>query len=81
MAFWPVLLTDFRYVVVEKEKIPPAPIAPKKKKEKPVPKSQVSGMGAKDVQTCRNVLKKLQAAKSSYFFRQPVDPVRDHAPG
>lgn len=60
---------------------PAVTASPKKKKEKPIPKSQAAGMGAKDVQTCRNVLKKLVGSKLAYFFRVPVDPVRDHAPG
>jgi transcription initiation factor TFIID subunit 2 len=58
-----------------------SPPLPKKKKEKEVPKSQSGGMNGKDVQTCRNILKKLVAHKSSVVFRQPVDPVRDRAPG
>ncbi|TDL26427.1 TATA-binding protein associated factor Taf2 [Rickenella mellea] len=51
-----------------------------KKKDKPVPKAQSSGMSANDLKACRSALKKLMDYKSSLIFRQPVDPVRDKAP-
>lgn len=56
----------------------PAPIV--KKKEKPLPKAQSSGMSVNDLKACRNAIKKLMAFKHSVLFRQPVDPVRDRAP-
>jgi hypothetical protein len=65
--------------------LPTAPLVhetgSKKKKEKQLPKEQTSGMSPKDVQACKSIIKKLLQSKHSVIFRQPVDPVRDHAPG
>jgi transcription initiation factor TFIID subunit 2 len=44
-------------------------------------KAQGSGMSPDDLRVCRVTLKKLRAHKHAEFFQQPVDPVRDHAPG
>lgn len=45
-----------------------------------VPKSRSGGMDFYDEKACKAAVKKLQNHKRSYFFRQPVDPVRDRAP-
>jgi transcription initiation factor TFIID subunit 2 len=53
---------------------------PSKKKAKPQPKGQASGMSNHDLQACRRALKRLQTHKHSFIFQQPVDPIRDKAP-
>ena len=45
-----------------------------------LPKSRSGGMDFYDEKACKAAVKKLQNHKRSYFFRQPVDPVRDRAP-
>ncbi|KAI0692979.1 hypothetical protein BC835DRAFT_1276761 [Cytidiella melzeri] len=47
---------------------------------KAVPKSRSGGMDFYDEKACKAAVKKLRNHKRSYFFRQPVDPVRDRAP-
>jgi transcription initiation factor TFIID subunit 2 len=47
---------------------------------KGVPKSRSGGMDFYDEKACKAAVNKLQNHKRSYFFRQPVDPVRDRAP-
>lgn len=59
-------------------------------KKKLVPKAQTSGLSDGDLLAVSNALKKLvscalavliqKSHKSSFYFRQPVDPIRDHAP-
>lgn len=68
--------------VLEKPKAPPVEAPPPpKQKGKHVPKSQTSGMHLADIKICRRLVKKLISKPESLLFRQPVDPVRDQAPG
>ncbi|KAG6851364.1 hypothetical protein H0H93_005762 [Arthromyces matolae] len=70
---------------------PPLAIKPKVKASKPlksvqpiksahVSKAQSGGLPLTDLRVCRNALKKLQSNKAAAIFKQPVDPIRDHAP-
>lgn len=61
----------------------PAPVASPSKPRPPKsgPKAQSGGMGIVDLKATRSVLQKLTQHKSAALFRQPVDPVRDQAPG
>lgn len=64
-----------------KKPLPPAKSGgPSRKKEKPVPKSQASGMSVQDVKACQAALKRLNTSKYAKIFLQPVDPIRDKAP-
>lgn len=53
---------------------------PPKVTTKAPPKAQAGGMSPNDLKACRNALKKLQTHKAAFFFKQPVDPIRDNAP-
>lgn len=57
--------------------------AEKAKKGRPpkAHKAQAAGMSPQDVQACRNCHAKLVKDQVSSFFRVPVDPGRDGAPG
>ncbi|WVQ77717.1 hypothetical protein IAR50_007407 [Cryptococcus sp. DSM 104548] len=50
------------------------------KKKRDGPKSQSKGLSDNDLKAITIALTKLVSDKRSYFFRQPVDPVRDMAP-
>ncbi|WWD20285.1 hypothetical protein CI109_104761 [Kwoniella shandongensis] len=59
----------------------PTPVAaPTPKKKDKVPKQQRRGLSDNDFKAITIALGKLLQHKSSFFFRQPVDPVRDAAP-
>ncbi|KAM3578379.1 hypothetical protein VKS41_009125 [Umbelopsis sp. WA50703] len=55
---------------------------PKEPKEVKPPKPKVSGNGIplEDLKKAKRVLNKLLKHKASFWFRQPVDPIRDGAP-
>ncbi|WVR08077.1 hypothetical protein IAU60_005123 [Kwoniella sp. DSM 27419] len=57
---------------------PNAAVSTPKKKDK-VPKPQQKGLSDNDFKAITIALQKLIAHKTSLFFRQPVDPVRDAA--
>ncbi|KAF8899169.1 hypothetical protein BD779DRAFT_64933 [Infundibulicybe gibba] len=50
------------------------------KKPAHLPKAYSGGMSPNDLRASRNALMKLQANKHAALFKQPVDPIRDHAP-
>lgn len=52
-----------------------------KKKEKPASDGQGKGLSAADRKMCERVLDKLFKHHHARVFGQPVDPVRDNAPG
>ncbi|RXK36392.1 hypothetical protein M231_06358 [Tremella mesenterica] len=55
------------------------PLQQNKKKGK-VLKSQSQGLPETDLKAIENALQKLNAHRSSYLFRQPVDPIRENVP-
>lgn len=59
----------------------PQPNKKKSKAPKEPHRSQASGMTTEDVQACRSLHAKMLKDPISAFFRQPVDPARDGAPG
>lgn len=59
--------------------LPPLKPSEPKKKDKPAPKAQASGMSTADLKACRILLKRLNTSKHAFLFAQPVDPVRDKA--
>ncbi|THH09339.1 hypothetical protein EW145_g2091 [Phellinidium pouzarii] len=64
-----------------KPPLPPTkPVSAPKKKEKYLPKAQSKGMSVSDLKACQTALKRLNTAKNSAIFLQPVDPIRDKAP-
>lgn len=53
----------------------------KKGKQPKAHKAQNAGMTAQDVQACRSCHSKMLKDKVTTYFRMPVDPARDGAPG
>nr|XP_019043571.1 transcription initiation factor TFIID subunit 2 [Kwoniella bestiolae CBS 10118]OCF22501.1 transcription initiation factor TFIID subunit 2 [Kwoniella bestiolae CBS 10118] len=58
---------------------PNANVSQSSQKKKNVPKQQRRGLSDNDFKAITIALQKLIAHKTSYWFRQPVDPVRDDA--
>ncbi|TFL06150.1 hypothetical protein BDV98DRAFT_558917 [Pterulicium gracile] len=71
----PKLVLKATKVKVEK---PPKPV--EKPAQVKAPKAQAAGMSVNEIRACRLVLTKLQRNKHANLFKQPVDPIRDHAP-